>query len=340
MPAISAQSRVRAFVLGLFGWTSRIAGALCGVSGFMRWRIATSDNPYVDHSVWATYGLPTILMGLGFLLLTAGMRLNRLRRQHLAPVIHSSKELVGERYVLYLRVFDDDELRTALEAPLGTRTNLLRGLTAPHFHSYRTQEEQLADAFRRKVAPMVAVGRPDEKLPLVGARRLYLPLNDWQDTVLTLIRGAQLVVLVAGTRPGFMWELVQTVHDVSPERVLLLVPMDSAEYDDFRILALRALQEHAETLRATDGEKWTPPGLPDYPEGWVPPPRTHFAIKGAISFDVSWQPQFVRFDTTDVKVRPRYPLRSAVEDGLRPVLERTRSAVAGGDRPPFGAGHP
>ena len=57
-----------------------------------------------------------------------------------------------------------------------------------------TEEEQLAEAMK-DVGPFVAIGRPGEALPELGAGRPYASHAEWQDQVGQLISKAQLVVL-------------------------------------------------------------------------------------------------------------------------------------------------
>jgi hypothetical protein len=63
---------------------------------------------------------------------------------------------------------------------------------------------------------VVAVGKPQEHLPPLGAARLYVRSEDWQSKVKRLMRQAQAVVLVLFTRnlqdqahkaQGFQWEI-------------------------------------------------------------------------------------------------------------------------------------
>ncbi|MEJ8653583.1 hypothetical protein WKI65_37450 [Streptomyces sp. MS1.AVA.3] len=76
--------------------------------------------------------------------------------------------------------------------------------------------------FRRRFGRVVAVGQPGERLPLPGADRFYLPLDDWQPVVSDLIGRARLVILIAGTGPGTLWELTEAARLLRPEQLLLL----------------------------------------------------------------------------------------------------------------------
>ncbi|HEX8866185.1 MAG TPA: hypothetical protein VF821_11065, partial [Lentzea sp.] len=96
------------------------------------------------------------------------------------------------------------------------------GLLRLFFLSSRTEEEQIALALR-PAGRLVAVGRPGEPLPEVGALRLYLRDDEWQAAVLDLMGRARLVVLAVGRGDGLLWELSRAVEVVAPHRLVLLV---------------------------------------------------------------------------------------------------------------------
>ncbi len=105
--------------------------------------------------------------------------------------------------VLYLRSFADD------------------GRAARRYGAL-TEEEQLAKALAW-VGPFVAVGRPGETLPHVGAQRIYLADDEWQHRVLELMAQARLVVLRTGVTQGFHWEVERALSVLTPDRLLLVV---------------------------------------------------------------------------------------------------------------------
>jgi hypothetical protein len=73
-----------------------------------------------------------------------------------------------------------------------------------------------------KLGPVVAAGRPEEKLPATTyIARGYLANDRWQDRVVDLMRRAQLVVLQVGTSEALTWELTQVVRLVRPDQLLV-----------------------------------------------------------------------------------------------------------------------
>ncbi len=121
---------------------------------------------------------------------------------------------------------------------------------------------------------------------------MYLPRDDWQRPVRSLMSRARLVVVVLDPTPGTLWEFVEATRLVRPQRLLLVVPADAKRYARFRHEADALLHRHAAQVRRRTGEVWTPPTLPDHGE-----PRELIAnqkkmISGLIHFSAGWSPTF------------------------------------------------
>jgi hypothetical protein len=84
--------------------------------------------------------------------------------------------------VVYLRSFYVDQGFSRRPRPVGRP------------FSVRTEEEQLAKALR-EIGPVVAIGKPGERLPRLGANRIYVRDEDWQEQVLSWFARAALVGL-------------------------------------------------------------------------------------------------------------------------------------------------
>jgi len=119
--------------------------------------------------------------------------------------------------IVYLRPFDAD--RTQIAVRMWSR---LRVPARERFE--RTYEERLARTLR-KAGPFVAVGDPTERLPLLGAARVYVDDEHWRDAVGELIARASLVVLHVGESQGVVWEVHHTIALGDPERVVLSLPL-------------------------------------------------------------------------------------------------------------------
>ncbi len=201
-------------------------------------------------------------------------------------------------YVLYLRPFTSDVERAGMPHAFSRFRNVGGSLVDT---STRTSEERISRAFGG-LARVIAVGQPDEALPLLGAAKLYLPLNDWQPTVASLLDDARMVLLSAGTSDGTLWELRQCLRRRAPQTLLIAIYTDEGEYDAFREKADPIFQEEADGLRHGRGADWHPARLPACPPlsdpdrvKWLPLPR------GYIRFDEEWTPHLIWLDPTSVR---------------------------------------
>jgi len=87
----------------------------------------------------------------------------------------------------------------------------------------RSDEEKLMKLLRQ-TGPVIAVGKPNERLAPLGAARLYVSERRWQEVVDLILREARLIVIRAGNTPGLLWEMRRLRERVSPERILLFNP--------------------------------------------------------------------------------------------------------------------
>jgi hypothetical protein len=137
-----------------------------------------------------------------YLIITRFRRTHRLGRRYridnLSRLAHDKRAPI-----LYLRSFYDDYSDN------------------PFTNSERTSEELITLALE-DAGPIVAVGMPGEELPLLGsAARIYLPDDDWQDSVKYLMTIAQLVVIHADLSEGLLWEVKAARELVPPQRFMI-----------------------------------------------------------------------------------------------------------------------
>jgi len=205
----------------------------------------------------------------------------------------TAKELVlkdSRPPVVYLRSFNDD----AATASAHDADLLPFDVT--------TEEEQLVAALN-EIGPVLAIGRPGEELPELGAARFYVRDDEWQAKVKDLIANAQLVVLRSGETEGLMWEVETAVQmlKLRPERLLLLVPQNQKSYELFRKRALPCL----------------PHELPEWPK------KNGRArdLRGMIYFKPDWTPVFLEIKIPLIG-RGKRVLEGALKMTLRPVFEQ------------------
>jgi hypothetical protein len=101
----------------------------------------------------------------------------------------------------------------------------LRSFSSQASHSHipadlRTAEERLADSYR-SYGPLIAVGHPEEDIPMLGPLRLYFDNDTWHAGVLYLMSVSQLVIIQVGISPGTLWELAVAKKFVNPERLMI-----------------------------------------------------------------------------------------------------------------------
>ncbi|MCX5208833.1 transferase [Kitasatospora sp. NBC_00240] len=192
-----------------------------------------------------------LMLPLGLAALGAGFLILRYTRPRSTRGAARALQADGRRPVLYLRSFADDH--TAAQVDDGTALNI---------HS---REEQLAAALGA-FGPVIAVGRPGEPLPLLGAARFYLPLDDWKPTILRLMELSQLIVLRVGSGAGLRWEIEQAVATQPGRKLLLLTPgrvADAVEGLDGQLPKPLHLEEVAAdttwiSAAVAFGADWTP----------------------------------------------------------------------------------
>ncbi len=278
----------------------------------------------------------------GAVSLLVGLRMRRHGRRHHVRVVKTMEEARQEPYVLYLRPFAEDVtgalMRHAFTRWMGVGGSLVNG-------SSLTLEEGVCRMFSGFGRPL-AVGEPDESLPLAGSRRLYLPLHDWQPTVTSLITDARLVLLVAGASEGTLWELTEVMRLRRPESVLVLLYGDRetydvrADYDIFRTAAELELDDRAEELRQVHGADWQPPRFPPLP-GFHDPDRLKWTplLRAVIHFRSDWTPEVVLLDPTAVSAWTyEGRIRKMTRTQLMPLMARLHDGLDGPDGAGDGGG--
>ncbi|WP_143121527.1 hypothetical protein [Saccharopolyspora antimicrobica] len=303
------QSPGRGRALIVLGWTLRGLTLLMFLIGAPLYDDLVSEAglPLWTHPLLAVALVvpPLLLLGVSAGLLERG-------RRHRHRIIPSFEELTGQRYLLYLRPFAIDPAMALPpeEAPGWS--------TRSPFELPGTHEEFLMRQFRG-FGRIVAIGQPGERLPALGAERGYLPVDNWQDAVSELIRGAHAVIISAVPGSGTMWEFTEALHATTPTRLLLLV------YDDELFHAFRedAGREHARRSTAEPDIDWPPlPQLPDIPPAaHTKGLRWDFPLRGILSFDHQWRPRFTRFPPTVPRLRHVWTIRRLVRRALKPVTD-------------------
>lgn len=198
-----------------------LEGAASYLSSFPSWfqgavRAVPADTPLM------------LLMAPGMAVFLVGYYTARHGRRHLAAIRRAGDARAATDAILYLRPFAADEspLRFAnvaavLSVPFSRRAWTYWWIVA---HGVSRYEELLAFAFGR-AGTFVAVGDPRERLPQLGAARVYAgdAEGGWKAEVGGQIAGARLVLLHVGSSKGLRWEVEKVVGSADPRRVVLCV---------------------------------------------------------------------------------------------------------------------
>ena len=124
----------------------------------------------------------------------------------------------GRPPVVYIRSFKDDSVVIADTSRAGKwYANVLTWTAAVSI------EQELAFIMNR-VGPVVAIGKPGEPLPELGAARLYVGDDEWQNKITEMMKESRLVVIRGGTTANLWWEIEQAAR-VLPLRKLLIVSL-------------------------------------------------------------------------------------------------------------------
>jgi hypothetical protein len=217
--------------------------------------------------------------------------------------------------VLYLRSFQDDpiaaqgKLQYSIPGPQGSQ---------PLSWVAETEEEQLAQVMN-EIGPFVALGRPGEMLPEIGAARTYTSNDEWQSKVLNLMGQAKMIVLRAGDTPSFLWEFEAVTKHAKPESVIVLLPYGAPYYNAFR----RKIERRLSSL---------PFSLPNFvsetPKGnrlsrWLNGRNRSddgSSISGVLYFEPNWRPQLLELKGFGAQI-PN-PLAEALKITLEPVFKQ------------------
>jgi hypothetical protein len=180
--------------------------AVVGLDGFDR---------QLGRAVYSLTG-PLVFAAVGAMALAAARRI-RLR----LDVAHQ----VDDRRppVVYLRSFQVDKRLSR------------RPLAVGRVASLHTEEEQLVEALQ-EMGPVVALGKPGERLPRLGASRVYVEDAEWRQQVLSWFSRAALVVIHVPANPteGLAWEIEQSLRLVALHRLVFVMTRGVSSFDWLR----------------------------------------------------------------------------------------------------------
>lgn len=112
--------------------------------------------------------------------------------------------------LLYLRSFSYESVDKSSAKPEDRLSQL---------YEKENDDEVLALALR-DVGPLIAIGKPSDKIPPLGALRLYFEDEEWQEQVERLISISRFAIIQAGYTEGTDWEIQRCRNLLPPEKVI------------------------------------------------------------------------------------------------------------------------
>lgn len=106
------------------------------------------------------------------------------------------------------------------------------------------------------LGPVIAIGRPGEHLPPVGAARDYFTDDTWQTAAEQMVIASRTIAMIVGTTEGLGWE-IRRIHNLGMlSKLMLVFPPVSAEQSADRWSGFCA---HIEELEAASWLSAAPP---------------------------------------------------------------------------------
>jgi len=243
---------------------------------------------YFGHGVDFTVRLVCTVVGV--LLYVVGAGLYRRGKKAVAATAAELLAADARPPVLYLRSFKDDPVGAAVpESPYNAAFALIA-----------TEEQQIAEVFS-EIAPVIAIGKPGEPHPELGAARLYVPHDQWQDKVSQLMAQSRLVLYRASDTQGFHWEVEHGGQRLPPEKIVFLIPAQS----NYRAFCRTA-------------ERLLPVRFPAAP----PKPGRCGSLSGLVYFDPAWQSHFVAPRNAWFRNQLRKPMVPILKMMAEPVFRQ------------------
>ena len=121
--------------------------------------------------------------------------------------------------VLLLRSFADDERLIEVRVRVSTQRS--------GFENVLIRAERFEEVLARQlwsIGPVIAVGRPGEPLPLLGAARTYLPVDEWEPKVSSLMDQAALIIVVLGESAGLVWKIDRLCDSAHLGKTVIAIP--------------------------------------------------------------------------------------------------------------------
>lgn len=190
------------------------------------------------------YWIVTGALALPLVLLLFGLRLNAVARRRFVMSAGQLMKSDDRPPILFLRDFSDD--RVKLEGPGKSRLRRILWWG----RRYSSLDEMLV-LETSVFGPIVAIGRPGERVRSFGICRTFAKDGAWKDEVTALAERASAIILVGGKGEGLRWELALVSSDRYRHKTLILLPPVAASSLENGEL-LHAIRAHSGQLFQPD----------------------------------------------------------------------------------------
>jgi uncharacterized RDD family membrane protein YckC len=239
------------------------------------------------------YSLAILFSGVGTMGWKTGKKL-------LIPTLEDKLKKDTRPPVLYLRSFIHD--KKASKSPQdGTFIKLMPNVLPQNLLSEEEQIEQVMSNY----GPFIAIGKPGEKLPQLGASRKYTSDGEWKTIVSDFINKAQLIILRVGNSDGFWWE-VNKVLESAKQNIVFLLPLKFEDYAEFKTKIDRLLPR-------------------PLPEAYHPSSQSEQSFGGVLWFDLDGTP-YIEL-SKDRLNKVNYNISNDLSSILAPVFNRLQRKV-------------
>lgn len=193
-------------------WTFQLSAAFGWFIAYVVYALLSAIAFFVDVSTIVKIPVSLAICSAAGLLYRRALRIATLRTSEL-------RARDPRPPVLFLRAFADDNVQIRR---IFRWQNVLAG-----FRTGFTLERAVVDA-ASSVGPVIAIGRPGERLSPVGAARDYLPPKaDWKAEVARLAAESAAIVAIAGNTPGILWEYGHLAREALFSRLVFVFPPSS-----------------------------------------------------------------------------------------------------------------
>jgi hypothetical protein len=138
----------------------------------------------------------------------------------------------GKR-AMYLRRFDRDRQKQPYVPHdfAGQMLSVIPGLRSIVTFAYQIRLEDSIVHALGESARLIALGDPHERLPMLGAHRVYVGAEDWKDTVRQLTSAADIVILIVDFSTAVEWEIEMVISSDALPRTVLVLPQPKRAKD-------------------------------------------------------------------------------------------------------------